>query len=108
MRNLRRLVIFAILMEHGDGIVSKAPEYIEEKFQSCVSVPYPENLLDSEGKIKLKEWLKEWKQNIVQPEIAMGCEQLRTSDSVCKADPQNRRCLHVPPEICQKNLEAYK
>lgn len=53
---LRRLVIFAILMEHGEGILAKRPEYIAEKFINAMTVPYPENLLDLTNKRKFKRW----------------------------------------------------
>lgn len=34
----------------------------------------------------------------------MGCEQL-DKDGKCKADPEHRRCLDVPDEICTKNFK---
>ncbi len=55
---LRRLVIFSILMEANEGIVSKSPKYILETFNLVMTVPYPENLLDFSNKAKLDEWLR--------------------------------------------------
>lgn len=34
----------------------------------------------------------------------MGCEQ-QEKDKKCKADPEHRRCMDVPDEICTKNFK---
>jgi hypothetical protein len=57
---VKRLVVFAILMETGDGIADKSPDYILEKFDAATHVPFPDELLDSNNKIKLQRWLKTW------------------------------------------------
>tara|TARA_R110000803_G_scaffold40778_3_gene87794 strand:+ start:2687 stop:2884 length:198 start_codon:yes stop_codon:yes gene_type:complete len=33
---LENIVAFSVLMESGDGIINKAPKYIEEKFKACL------------------------------------------------------------------------
>ena len=60
LEKIKRLVVFAILMQHGDGIMSKSPEYIEEKYDTVISVPYPEAALDIFNREKLARWMKEW------------------------------------------------
>jgi len=40
---LRQAVVFAMLMEEGEGILGKAPSYVEEKLTACESLP--DNLL---------------------------------------------------------------
>jgi len=58
-----QLVTFAILMQAGEGILDKAPHYIIEKFDSCMSFNDPqflEGLLDSPNLYKLKQWRQRW------------------------------------------------
>jgi len=57
---IKRLVVFAVLMETGEGIVSKSPEYILEKYYSALSVRFPENLLDLQNKTKFERWMDKW------------------------------------------------
>ena len=61
---IERLVIFAILMENGEGILSKAPDYIMEKWgqtQMKLSFEYIFALLDGENQAKFRAWQKEWR-----------------------------------------------
>jgi len=60
MRDIKGLVVFAILMESGNGIVDKSPAYIWEKFQLAMISPSPEQLLDQKNRRKLERWLKNW------------------------------------------------
>ena len=57
---LTRLVVFAILMENGEGILDKSPEYIEKKFHNAMTVPYPFEMLDYSNKRKFKRWGDKW------------------------------------------------
>ena len=60
---LARLVVFAILMENGEGIVAKAPDYIAEKWRSvelCGSVDSLLGLLDQWNHYKYINWLATW------------------------------------------------
>jgi len=60
--DLKRLVVFCILMETHQGIVGKAPTYIIEKW-NAVNITAPEHLealLDKNNKEKYREWLKTW------------------------------------------------
>ena len=36
---VKRLVAFSILMQHDEGIMSKSPDYIREKFAVAMSLP---------------------------------------------------------------------
>jgi len=58
---LERLVIYSILMESDEGITSKSPEYIMEKFEAALTVPYPKSLLDITNRQKFDEWQRNWK-----------------------------------------------
>ena len=60
MSDVERLVVFAVLMETGKGIVTKSPGYIMEKFDAARSLPYPEKLLDSENTRKFERWKRTW------------------------------------------------
>jgi len=57
---LKRLVIFCILMESGRGILGKSPAYIKEKFDASTLVPHPESLLDGVNMKKLEEYFRRW------------------------------------------------
>lgn len=59
---MKRLVVFSILMENGDGIMVKAPRYIEDKYFLVMSMLHPEALLDSSNKRKYAKWLEEWEE----------------------------------------------
>jgi len=61
--NVEQLVVFAILMENGQGIVSKSPDYILEKFRTCQAITDIEllkGILDFGNRPKLKRWLETW------------------------------------------------
>lgn len=58
---VKRLVIFAILMENGVGIATKSQEYVMEKFLTAMMAPYPEEMLDPGNKHKLKRWCRRWR-----------------------------------------------
>jgi len=57
---LKRLVIFCILMESGRGILGKSPDYIKEKFDASTLAPHPESLLDGDNMEKLEEYFRRW------------------------------------------------
>ncbi len=57
---LRRLVAFLVLMESGQGILTKSPRYIKEKFRATMEVPFPEELLDVENKVKFGRYFERW------------------------------------------------
>jgi hypothetical protein len=63
MTIVERLVVFAIFMENGEGIVGKAPDYIMEKW-SLVSAGVSDEFviagLDMMNQAKFKEWLRVW------------------------------------------------
>lgn len=60
VNDIKRLVVFAILMENDEGIVEKSPDYIDEKYQLAMSLSNPEQLLDWNNIEKFKKWLKTW------------------------------------------------
>ena len=55
---IRNLVAFCVLMQGGDGILSKAPPYIEEKFKDCMGGRKP---LDFKNKAKYDKYLDRWR-----------------------------------------------
>jgi len=57
---IRKLVIFAILMENNDGIIGKTPDYVMEKWRSASQMDRPEMMLDSYNLAKLEAWDKKW------------------------------------------------
>ena len=61
---LEQLVAFCILMENGQGILTKAPSYIFEKFKSCGLRDSRQSLmglLDMSNQAKFKKYLKTWR-----------------------------------------------
>ncbi len=64
------LVVFAILMESRDGIVSKSPHDIAAAWQACArcrSVEQLTSLLDHEGRAKFQRWRGRWAQRLQKP-----------------------------------------
>lgn len=61
---LRNLVAFLVLMENGNGVVDKSPDYIMEKFQRYCGKDDDSLMsgLDSDNKRKLTEWCERWLQ----------------------------------------------
>jgi hypothetical protein len=60
---LKRLVVFCCLMQKGNGIVTKAPPYLFEKYNKAMNNPLPEDLLDSENRALYDQYIKEWRVN---------------------------------------------
>ena len=61
-QKLMALVVFSILMENGQGIVSKAPDYIEEKYRTATSldIEFLPNMLDTANQARLERWTEIW------------------------------------------------
>ena len=60
-RGIRSLVVFAILMETGGGIVCKSPDYILEKANSALLMgDQAYTLLDSQNYAKYRTWCATW------------------------------------------------
>ncbi len=62
--NLKQAVVFAILMEHGDGIAAKSPDYIMEKLEACSLEPNPEHMLDMKNLAKFRMWESAWTRHL--------------------------------------------
>jgi hypothetical protein len=61
---IKQVVAFSILMQHGTGIISKAPVYIKEKMEETFEMEHPDRLLDGKGKELFDEYMAEWKEHI--------------------------------------------
>ena len=59
---VKRLATFAILMETGDGIITKSPTYMLEKWELVNKCPIDllHTLLDPQNNTKLNEYLRIW------------------------------------------------
>ena len=57
MRNILELVEFCILMQNGEGILGKAPSYIDEKYDAADGTG---GLLDSKNQAIFNQWKKLW------------------------------------------------
>lgn len=58
-----KLAAFAVLMEHGEGILGKAPSYIKEKWILCETSrtrEHLEQLMDRDNRAKFHDWLVLW------------------------------------------------
>jgi len=60
MSDINGWVAFAILMENHDGILGKSPRYVHEKYDLCMSMEHPENLLDYTNKAKFDRYMERW------------------------------------------------
>lgn len=60
---LRKLVAFAVLMESGDGIRTKSPDYIAEKWHLATESPDDllPTLMDVLNRAKYYDYLRTWK-----------------------------------------------
>ena len=58
--NIDGLVVFSILMENNDGILGKAPSYIQEKYEFCMRMSNPTQLLDDKNTAKFNSYMERW------------------------------------------------
>jgi hypothetical protein len=56
-RELFKIVEFCVLMQGNDGILGKAPSYIEEKYRTCDGSGI---LLDNNNHKIFQEWKQIW------------------------------------------------
>lgn len=54
---VKNLVVFSILMQNNDGIISKHPHYLLEKFESCMRGM---KSLDAKNIKLFKDYCKHW------------------------------------------------
>lgn len=59
---LKRLVAFCVLMETGDGILTKSPDYVLEKWELArdINADLLEQLMDPINQAKFKKYLDTW------------------------------------------------
>ena len=58
--SIRTLLVFAIAMQNGQGIRSKAPDYIREKWDEACMMSEPEGILDDANLRIFNEWKTTW------------------------------------------------
>lgn len=58
--DLRGAVVFAILMEEGEGILSRSPSYVLEKLRLCEGKEGRWSLLDEGHRDKLRSYMGRW------------------------------------------------
>lgn len=58
--DLFRTVCFLALMQHGEGLLSKAPKYINEKFKTSIDPVAAWNMLDVDCQSKVQDWASSW------------------------------------------------
>jgi len=58
--NIRQAVVFAILMQNNEGILSKSPDYLLEKLRTCGGYCVPEFILDSGNQAIFYEYAKKY------------------------------------------------
>jgi len=58
--NVRRAVIFAILMENRGGVLDASPQYVMEKLRLAAEVERPEGLLDRANQVKFRAYCERW------------------------------------------------
>jgi len=59
---MKRLVAFAILMENGEGVLTKVPGYVLEKYELAMTLPEEllPQMLDQVNKAKYQKYLRKW------------------------------------------------
>ena len=63
--SIEMVVAFCIIMQNGDGIISKSPSYIKEKWEQYLRKSTFDNMrgiLDSKNQKKFEEWLSNWEE----------------------------------------------
>jgi hypothetical protein len=58
--NLKQAVVFAILMEHDEGIEWKSSNYVLEKLARLEYNDEPQGILDDANLAKYNAWIKRW------------------------------------------------
>ncbi|MBA7582809.1 hypothetical protein ES708_24746 [subsurface metagenome] len=58
--DLFKTVCFLVLMQHGEGLTSKAPTYIQEKMKASEDPIAAWQMLDGDGQLKVVEWAGSW------------------------------------------------
>ena len=58
--SIGQLLVFAVLMQSGKGILGVAPSYLMDKYLEVRQYDNPEFLLDSTNKTIYDEWLDKW------------------------------------------------
>jgi len=59
-QQLSSLIPFLILIGSDHGVLTKSPDYIEEKFSVCVNNNKAYRLLDTKNTILLLSWIESW------------------------------------------------
>ena len=62
--NLKQGVVFSILMQGNEGIMTKHPSYLMEKLKFSEVMDYPEKLLDTDN-LRLFNKYREYYQNVI-------------------------------------------
>ncbi len=57
---LFKTVCFLALMQHGEGLTSKAPKYILEKMKASKDLVAAWQMLDVDGQILVRAWARHW------------------------------------------------
>ena len=57
---LKRLIIFALFMQDGSGILEKSPDYVIQKYSLATVGNKPEAYLSDSNKMKLQEYFLQW------------------------------------------------
>lgn len=60
--DVKRIAVFAILMQNGEGVLYKSPEYMVEKFEKAMDMDIVliAQLLDRQNRAILDQWLERW------------------------------------------------
>ncbi len=58
--DLFKTVCFLVLMQHGEGLTSKAPKYIQEKMKASKDPRAAWNMLDKESQLRMCDWADKW------------------------------------------------
>ena len=61
-KSLKTLIAFCVLMEQGEGILSKSPSYVLEKWELATLHPTDllPTMLDQQNQAKFKRYLHYW------------------------------------------------
>lgn len=59
--NKRNMIAWLIVMQNYDGVISKAPSYIKEKWEKFQEAEYPRKLLCADNQEQYDDYIKKWR-----------------------------------------------
>lgn len=101
---IRQAVVFAIIMQNGEGIKTKAPHYISKKLWACENDPHPERILDDENKKIYDEYIELWSSHMINEGIKMDYTEQEKQMQVKLITQAKQHITEDPPDYHLANF----